>query len=271
MAKKGKATIARAERADISEHLGPFYVYLLIDPRSDQPFYVGKGSGLRYLDHGADALTHKADPGQTAKVTSRKVALIREIEFQGKPVRIDIVRHRLSEEDAFTVEAALIDVLAGLVNDQAGHTSGLGRSRLEELESRYGAPLLTTTEKAILIKLGGWLDDPFPDLDRPGYGYRRDMTRDELYRSIRGIWKLDARWVNDYPYVVAVHNRITRGLWRPKRWVHVAGRLAFEGPEITIGSAHEAFVGVLGRRIPELREDGRKVFGAQATHAYWPS
>jgi len=37
---------------EVAERLGPFYVYLLVDPRTDRPFYVGKGTGQRLLAHG---------------------------------------------------------------------------------------------------------------------------------------------------------------------------------------------------------------------------
>ena len=47
---------------EVAERLGPYYVYALIDPRDDSIFYVGKGTGLRLLSHGQEALL-KADPG----------------------------------------------------------------------------------------------------------------------------------------------------------------------------------------------------------------
>ena len=35
---------------EVADRLG-YYVYLYIDPRSDRPFYVGKGQGRRILAH----------------------------------------------------------------------------------------------------------------------------------------------------------------------------------------------------------------------------
>ena len=36
--------------------LGEFYVYGLIDPRSNQIFYIGKGSGNRVFEHERESL-----------------------------------------------------------------------------------------------------------------------------------------------------------------------------------------------------------------------
>ena len=38
---------------EVAGGLGPFYVYVLVDPRNDEPFYVGKGTGARLLAYGA--------------------------------------------------------------------------------------------------------------------------------------------------------------------------------------------------------------------------
>ena len=33
-----------------------YYVYMLIDPRDDRPFYVGKGVGNRIFDHSSTCI-----------------------------------------------------------------------------------------------------------------------------------------------------------------------------------------------------------------------
>ncbi len=40
---------------EVAERIGPFYVYLLVDPRNGEVFYVGKGTGARPLAHGVEA------------------------------------------------------------------------------------------------------------------------------------------------------------------------------------------------------------------------
>ena len=96
---------------EAAERLGPFYVYMLVDPRAGEGFYIGKGAGQRLLAHGREAdLTTDATP------SSEKVRRIRELRSVGLEPRVDIVRHGLDEYTAFEVEAALIDCFPELTN-----------------------------------------------------------------------------------------------------------------------------------------------------------
>jgi hypothetical protein len=60
--------------SEVAERLGPFYVYVLVDPRSAEIFYVGKGTGERLLHHGREA-----DFAAHGRAGSAKVRRIREI------------------------------------------------------------------------------------------------------------------------------------------------------------------------------------------------
>jgi len=40
---------------EAAERLGPYYVYVLVDPTDESVFYVGKGSKQRLLAHGREA------------------------------------------------------------------------------------------------------------------------------------------------------------------------------------------------------------------------
>lgn len=139
------------------------------------------------------------------------------------------------------------------------------------------APFLETDLKAILIKLGPWREIRNADLGRLGHGYRTDMSDDELYQSVRGIWVLNRVRAEQYPYALAVHGGMTRGLWeidhgswRQYRDHNDKLRWAFAGTRIHHGEMFDAFVGDAGRRVPEFRPNGIHTFGNQAVIAYWP-
>ena len=57
----------------VSEYLGN-YVYMLLDPRTMAPFYVGKGTGTRLAAHGLEAEALSASDEETQAERSRKVA-----------------------------------------------------------------------------------------------------------------------------------------------------------------------------------------------------
>lgn len=261
----------------ISSPDAPYYVYLLVDPGTSRPFYVGKGRGERFASHGIEAAVLSATDA-TAAENRRKVARIQAIRAAGHEPRIEFARIRIpTEREAFLVEAALIDTLNRhgdpLVNEVRGHGTRAGLVTLEELEREHGTTEFTTTERAILINLGRWRPDPDPDVPRIGHGYRPDMTPEELYASARAWWRIGRR---DYPYAVAVHEGITRAVWAidPASWVSHRRpgeevRWAFEGGPAPLEIV-EAFVGTIGRRIPARRPDGRAVFGSQGAIAYWP-
>ena len=103
------------------EELG-YYVYCLVDPRDKKIFYIGKGVGNRVFAHACDALEYE-------DVNTDKLEKIREIIKSGHEVEHYIIRHKLTEEDALTVESVLIDFLTYqefnteslLTNIVAGH------------------------------------------------------------------------------------------------------------------------------------------------------
>lgn len=91
----------------MTEHLG-YYVYALRDPRPGRGiFYVGKGVGDRVYHHARAASAVSDDePGQDLKLDT-----IREIHREGREVGVEILRHRLTEPEAYDVEAGVIDAL----------------------------------------------------------------------------------------------------------------------------------------------------------------
>lgn len=250
---------------EVAERLGPFYVYMLIDPRDGRPFYVGKGTRQRLLDHGVEA-----DLTAEETLRSLKVRRIREIRNAGHEPRIDIVKHGLeSESVAFAIEAALIDSVEGLTNAVAGHGAAAGRRPLPEYIAMYGAtPVPGDAPPVVLIRLGSWKAEPQDGdgVTRAGRGYRPGMTIDELVDSTRAWWRISQTRIqrDGIRHAVAVHDGITRGVIEIGGWTsRHDGRRAFVGTPIMDGPVHEAWVGPFGRKV-------LFTVGAQSPVMYWP-
>ncbi|HEX8616123.1 MAG TPA: hypothetical protein VF911_00945 [Thermoanaerobaculia bacterium] len=220
-------------RPEVADRLG-YYVYLYIDPRNGQPFYVGKGQGARALSH----LSEEAE--------SRKCARIAELRAEGKAPRIDILAHELrDEETAFRIEAAVIDLygLDTLTNEVRGWRSlQLGRIPLSELTIYYAATPVTVEVPALLIRINRL--------------YRHNMTPLELYEATRGVWKLGAR-SEKAQYAFAIFEGVVREVYAIESWhpaastpyatrdalqLKTAGRREFVGC-IADTAVREAYVG----------------------------
>lgn len=270
-----------ARNALIAEHIGPYYVYLLVDPRTKCPFYVGKGTGERFRSHGIQAAL-AGNERETVVERTRKVARIRAIRAAGFEPQVVFARIKMTEAAAYDVEAALIDALGtyadALENLVRGQGTQTGLVSLLELEGRLAAPELATLTPAILIKLYDWKDDVDPDTGRPGHGYRQGMTSAELLESVRAWWVLSPQRAERYAYAVALHNGITRGVWAitPGSWVSWIPRAerglrwAFSGTDAPADIV-ESFVGPIGRRVPHRRPDGSVLFGSANPIGYWPT
>ena len=89
------------------------YVYVLVDPRNNCIFYVGKGSGNRDYQHAQAALVDDS--------ISLKLSTIREIKGLGLDVKYYIIRHNLSEQEAYLVESSIIFLTIG--SDWVFHSS----------------------------------------------------------------------------------------------------------------------------------------------------
>ena len=213
-----------------------YYVYRLVDPRTLQTFYVGKGCGDRALQHVKDARsligTRKGPESLTDEIEdefSLKIKIIADIIAAGKEVIIVIHRRGLTEKEAFEVEAALIDAYSGLANIQNGHFSERGAITLEDLcQSVNTAEYEEPDEKYIIIKTT-------PDFIN---------ARGSLYEATRKVWRADLKRAKRYKYVLAVVYGIVREVYEAKEWYQVGDRIAFRGEPTT------ALASLKGKRIP---------------------
>ena len=195
-----------------------YYVYCLVDPRTNEIFYIGKGKDNRVYTHVREAKDKKDDH-------SNKLDLIREIQAAGMEVEHYIIRYGLEESVALEVEAALIDGLGldCLQNEVKGHHVERGKISCEELEIKIGAQEAHIVHDVLVIKINQL--------------YRRDMTVDEMYEATRKYWRLSKANAKKVTYVLAVVNGIIRGVFEPEKWIdderaeslYKPKRVAFEG------------------------------------------
>lgn len=102
---KGKSAAEAARLADVvlteCEDREGYYVYLLVDPRDDKPFYVGKGLRRRAFDHVRECRAGRVgNPKKHQKIAGILAA--------GEHVRHVCVSHQLTQEQAFDLECRLI-------------------------------------------------------------------------------------------------------------------------------------------------------------------
>lgn len=250
---------------EAAERLGPYYVYVLVDPTDESVFYVGKGSKQRLLAHGREA-----DLALDEKTRSSKVRRIRAIRDAGHEPRVDVVRHGLDESQALLVEAALIDSLDGLTNAAGGHGVEHARRPLSEYVALYGAdPVAADAPPAVLIRVGRWremAEQMEPGVWRHGNGYRPGISLEEIMDSARGWWKISRRSIRrrGIRHAVAVYDGVTRAIMEIGSWTQRDdGRWAFTATPVLDGPMFDAWVGPVGKRV---------TFPAAARNPiiYWP-
>ena len=196
------------------EKLG-YYVYLLIDPRTGLPFYVGKGCGNRINQHLLGAL-------KTNTHEKEKIQTIHDIQAKGLGVGLVVLRHGLAEKEAFEVEGAMIDFLGkeGLTNIVSGHhATDRGLMKLEDIKIKYEAEDAIFSDPVILININKL--------------YRPNMTLTELYEATRKHWKVSIRRASRIKIACSVYRGIIRGVFTIHRWLPTPERRRsyFEGED----------------------------------------
>jgi hypothetical protein len=187
----------------VIEKLG-YYVYLLTDPTTNKVFYVGKGTGNRIFAHINRAIS--------SPLESDKLDKIRSIQSEGLQVKHSIIRHGLTEKEAFEVEAALIDFIdvRELTNIVGGHDSDTrGLMSITDIIVKYLAPEIEIVEPVVLITVNRL--------------YRRNMNEDELYEITRGNWVTGERR-SKAKYAFCVYNGTVRQVYEIQRWFPIKAR-----------------------------------------------
>ncbi|MDG6882369.1 Uncharacterised protein [Phocoenobacter uteri] len=202
-----------------------YYIYCLVDPRDDNIFYVGKGTGDRVFQHAKGAEKEKFEP-------SDKLELIKEIQQAGFEPKYYILRHNIQDEvQALEYEALAIDLLSivkpsqkPLTNRQGGtHSDQRGLMSLSELYKQYDPQELKTDLPIILITINRGYDD-LKKAMRNGEIAESEREQ-EIYQRTRKYWVVGKNR-NNAIYAVAVYRGWTIAAYKISKWLASPTNLA---------------------------------------------
>jgi len=175
------------------------YVYLLVDPRTGRPFYVGTGRGNRCLRHVDAARSLPPDVGGRSKYP--RLDRIREAESGGRHVRVEILRHGLTPAEAELVQVSVVDAL-GL-----GHETTLGAQRGPAVDVAAGLAKRARIKRdhPVVLLRAGPHGTPVP------------------YDSVRHGWRIGRRWVDTASprsprWVLVVVGDLVEAAYRIDHW-----------------------------------------------------
>lgn len=180
-----------------------YYVYMLIDPTDNKPFYIGKGLENRVFNHLSCALTD-------LDTTNAKYDKIREINNCGQTVGHIIVRHGLTELEAFQIEASLIDTLSYcgilLSNQVGGHNSiEKGLMTSEEIIRLYNAePLEKIDDNCILININK--------------KYQRGKGESSIYSATKETWTIRKDKLPNLKYILSEYRGLVVEVYEVRDW-----------------------------------------------------
>lgn len=185
------------------EALG-FYVYCLVDPRDNRVFYIGKGKGNRVFDHVRCAIEEDG--------SNLKLDTIRAILSDNLYIKHFIVRHKLTEIEAFKIESTLIDFLTYpafntehvLTNIVSGHHEyDEGIKTVEDINAIYDCPKIQAnhSDGILLVSLNRTFNQK-----KAGDIYKRP----NLYESTRKYWSIGQGQPQNIKYVLGVYRGIVR-------------------------------------------------------------
>lgn len=229
--------------------LNGFYVYALIDTRTNEVFYIGKGVGNRVF-------SHEIESTKSPKSEKSKLQRIRDIEKNGFEVKRLIVNWGLTESEAFIAEATLINLMnaisgASLTNIVAGHHIHESLT-VEDFELMYGAEMLKPEDikhNILVIKINKL--------------YRRGMSDYEIYDAVRGMWNASIKSIKTrgVKYVFAVYNGLIVGVYKPDEWHYVYERIDLPQHDLMDDETFERLknrIYFICNNYKDLDEDGMK-------------
>ena len=183
-----------------------YYVYLLVNPETKTPFYVGKGTGNRVFNHLKNA--------KDGRLGTDKLDHIQSILKKYKSVEHIIVRHGLNEKTAYQIEASLIDTFRFIPtfndfvrgNIQGGMNSiENGLMSCEEVKRKYNAaPLNLIPKNTIIINING--------------SYKNASGTDKIYMATKERWRMKDPTAGQIKYVLSEYKGLIVEVFEVNKW-----------------------------------------------------
>ena len=229
------------------------YVYRLVDPRTGNTFYVGKGQKNRVFAHVNEALSNYNDVNYLEKDEddySAKIKQIREIKNAGLEVIMIIHRWGMTRDEAFEVESALIDAYSTtLTNIVSGHHSDRGVMNVESLERKFKLRVfndkLASRKEYLIIKI------------------RQDVldsNMSDIYITARKAWVIDKNKAKSYKYILVSCEGEVIAIYKNVKWstcLSIPNRCEFEADEVDAKLDKKIIKRYLHKLIPiRYREKG---------------
>jgi hypothetical protein len=93
------ANVNNFDARTLNKHMNQYYVYQLVDPRTNTPFYIGEGKGKRAYSH-LNFTSGCNNP--------HKDRIIKKIQSSGNQVVVEIIKSNLSKEQSVKLEEEII-------------------------------------------------------------------------------------------------------------------------------------------------------------------
>jgi hypothetical protein len=174
-----------------------------------------------------------------------KLKTIKDIQNEGLEVIHIIHRWNMTSDEAFLVEAAVIDCFAGLSNKQNGHDFDHGVINAQTLQKNESVSEFIepdNIEDFMIIKI------------------RQDILdrAENRYEVTRCCWRISLEQAKKRKYVLSATDGIVQAIYKVTQWRYVLpqettypsdmGRVVFEGEEIKSGEIYTTFH---NKRLPE--------------------
>ena len=176
-----------------------YYVYILIDPRDNTVFYIGKWKWNRVFSHVKGAIWWDE--------ISNKMNQINSIISSWFEVKHYIVRHGLTEKESLEIEWSLIDFYwkSNLTNKISGHNSqDRGIMDIDEININYDAEKAIIEDEVILININNL--------------YYYWISEQELYEATRKSWKIKIERASRAKYACCHYHGTIREVYEISSW-----------------------------------------------------